>query len=448
MRTITLFFPLLILLGWSSPANAQFTAPPLTVPEGDPRADTLTGLIVRDYPSGQPALRRLVKDGKAEGQWLEWYPDGTLRYRADWKDNMGEGTWEYFYPNGQLRSVGVYERDIPVGLHYSYHPNGQISREIPYLNGKLHGIERTYDPDGTPLTAQRFVDGKRALDRPVLFAPGVISTTTNNEYHLSFTPDGNTLYLCRRKTDGSPQKIYVSTRGDAGWSPPTVADFSTGTDEAPSVSPDGQRLYFASTRSLPGKAKSGLFDMNLWVMDRAGESWSTPRPLTGVNQTMEAGTQWPERYESNPHEGKDGNVYFWTKGKNKSGTSIYQTRRLADGKYATPRELPSPPNGPGYDLAAVISPDGNLMVFASSGRPESYGGEDLYYSFRTAEGWSKPQNFGPVVNSGRYDASPSFSPDGKYLYFASDRGPERDADGEPIWSIYYLETQYLPILRR
>jgi hypothetical protein len=438
-------FSVFLILFCSLPLYAQITPAPLVVPEGDTRADTLTGVIARDYPSGRPALRRVVKSGKADGLWLELYPDGTLRYRAYWKEGKGEGTWEYFHPNGALRSIGLYEKDIPVGLHYSYHSNGQLAREIPYLNGKLHGVDRKYAEDGTPLLSQRYVAGEKALDRPVLFAPGTIATKGNNEYHITFLPDGKTLYLCRKKADGTPQKIYVSTLGEYGWSEPEVADFSTGTDEAPSVSADGQRLYFASTRALPGQPKSKFFDMNIWLMERQAEGWSLPKPVAAVNQVIEAGTQWPEHYESNPHEDNQGNLYYWTKGKDKKGTSIFRSKRKDDGSFTPPEELGIPPNGPGYDLAAVVSPDGNIMVFASSGRPDSYGGEDLYYSLKTAEGWSAPRNFGPVVNSGRYDASPSFSPDGKYLYFASDRGEDRNAEGEPIWSIYYLETKYLNI---
>ncbi|MDI1324218.1 MAG: hypothetical protein PSV36_15815 [Algoriphagus sp.] len=41
---------------------------------------------------------------------------------------------------------------------------------------------------------------------------------------------------------------------------------------------------------------------------------------------------------------------------------------------------------------------GDLLVF-SSDRPGGFGGYDLYYSQKTANGWTEPVNFGPKINS-------------------------------------------------
>lgn len=41
---------------------------------------------------------------------------------------------------------------------------------------------------------------------------------------------------------------------------------------------------------------------------------------------------------------------------------------------------------------------GDLLVF-SSDRPGGFGGYDLYYSQKTANGWTDPVNFGPKINS-------------------------------------------------
>jgi Tol biopolymer transport system component len=41
---------------------------------------------------------------------------------------------------------------------------------------------------------------------------------------------------------------------------------------------------------------------------------------------------------------------------------------------------------------------GDLLVF-SSDRPGGFGGYDLYYSQKTADGWTDPVNFGPKINS-------------------------------------------------
>jgi len=79
---------------------------------------------------------------------------------------------------------------------------------------------------------------------------------------------------------------------------------------------------------------------------------------------------------------------------------------------------PLPFNVNGYSAGyPAFSPDGKLLYF-SSNREGGFGGWDLYAAFKTATGWSVPQNLGPVINSPGDEISPSFN--GKTLYFSSD----------------------------
>jgi len=57
---------------------------------------------------------------------------------------------------------------------------------------------------------------------PVLFAPGIISTTNKNEFCASFSPDGKEFYFNRG------MKIMVCTLKDGMWSSPVEASFSAG----------------------------------------------------------------------------------------------------------------------------------------------------------------------------------------------------------------------------
>ena len=61
--------------------------------------------------------------------------------------------------------------------------------------------------------------------------------------------------------------------------------------------------------------------------------------------------------------------------------------------------------------------------------------EDLYYSKRTPDGWDTPRNLGAPINSEGNEGFPSFSPDGRYFFFASDRHGE-----ESDWSIYIVDA--------
>ncbi|MEO5783063.1 MAG: OmpA family protein [Ginsengibacter sp.] len=69
--------------------------------------------------------------------------------------------------------------------------------------------------------------------------------------------------------------------------------------------------------------------------------------------------------------------------------------------------------------AENISQDGNVIVFAGCNFPDGMGSCDIYISYLTKQGWSKPENLGPNVNSEYWETSPSLSPDKKDLYFSS-----------------------------
>ncbi len=73
-----------------------------------------------------------------------------------------------------------------------------------------------------------------------------------------------------------------------------------------------------------------------------------------------------------------------------------------------------------FDSQPAVSPDGLTIVFASD-RPGGYGGVDLWQSHRRSikEQWSEPVSAGPAVNTACDELSPSYSADGKRLFFAS-----------------------------
>jgi hypothetical protein len=74
------------------------------------------------------------------------------------------------------------------------------------------------------------------------------------------------------------------------------------------------------------------------------------------------------------------------------------------------------------DSGTFISRDG-LSLYFTSNRPGGFGGLDIYVSKRATicDPWGPPENLGPTVNSATNDQTAAISPDGRRLYFASDR---------------------------
>jgi len=78
-----------------------------------------------------------------------------------------------------------------------------------------------------------------------------------------------------------------------------------------------------------------------------------------------------------------------------------------------------PYNYPEYSITTpCYSPDGRFLYFASD-HPEGYGGSDLYRSEWKAGGWSEPLNLGAEINTSGNEAYPFVAVNGD-LFFASD----------------------------
>ena len=81
--------------------------------------------------------------------------------------------------------------------------------------------------------------------------------------------------------------------------------------------------------------------------------------------------------------------------------------------------LGKPINSKYYEAQACFSPDGKSIYF-SSNRKESMGGMDIFRSDQLENGtWGEPVNLGPAINTILSEEAPTMSPDGKRLYFSS-----------------------------
>lgn len=101
----------------------------------------------------------------------------------------------------------------------------------------------------------------------------------------------------------------------------------------------------------------------------------------------------------------------------------------------------------GNEGAPSISADGNYMFITMSadmdgtymgGQTKGFGSCDIFYTQKINGRWMKPVNLGTAINSAAWESQPSFSSDGKTLYFV--RGfPQRNGTVQGI-DIYFSEV--------
>ena len=251
----------------------------------------------------------------------------------------------------------------------------------------------------------------------VLFAPGIVSTGMMDR-DVSMSPDGREMYFGRMA--GGAVVIYFSKMNDDGsWADPAVASFSGHKDAfdfEPHVNPDGDKLFFLSTRPKAGQEPgAGWANQNIWVAERqAGGSWGEPYDIGAPINTDDD--------EFFPTTTTDGTLYFTRMLKADRSAAVYRSE-LVDGQYSEPEKLPDHVNSVKILYNAFISPDESFLIACVPRKEGNIGAVDYYIAFRhAADKWTGLINMGPKVNKkGDRASSPYVSPDGKYFFFGSSR---------------------------
>lgn len=189
-------------------------------------------------------------------------------------------------------------------------------------------------------------------------------------------------------------------------------------EHSPIISPDGKKLYF-SRQFHPDNVGGENDAEDIWVseLDEETGEW-----LPAKNVGPPLNTQGPNFISSISKVGDKevlilGNRYG-KKGRMYTGVSM-STR---DGDTFTDPESIEIENEYNYSPNAdfFLVPGGKAMIMSAE-RDDTYGGRDLYVTFKKNDGtWTEPMNLGNDINSIGEDESPFMAEDGRTLYFSSD----------------------------
>lgn len=313
--------------------------------------------------------------------------------RADFLDSL---LTEELLPEGFDPEPGNPEPGNPVEI---------VAKPFPVLSGPYLGQE----PPGT---------------QPVMFAPGIVSTGLN-ERDLLISQDGRTIWYGLM---GQGLVTVMETRLENGrWTEPSPVPFHI--DEAfacfePTLSTDEGTVLFLSNRAAADQQQGqGWANQNIFRSRLVDGAWmeaeALPAPVTS------------DAAEYFPSLAADGTLYFSRE--NDQGHAYIWAAEPEGDNFAEPSRLSSAVNVGESNYNATVAPDESWIILCVMGHAENLGAADYWISFsEEGGGWTPAVNLGVRFNGpGLRASSVSVSPDGRYLFFSSNRSEAGEffADG-------------------
>jgi outer membrane protein OmpA-like peptidoglycan-associated protein len=274
--------------------------------------------------------------------------------------------------------------------------------------------------------------GANAIKNPQPFKPvnvGEGINTSEYEYFPALTADGNTFLFTRNIREGEgvtaprQEDFYVSKKVNNVWQTanPITSVNTAGNEGAPSLSADGEIMFFASCMEMTGdygsSDRKGYGSCDIFYAQKINGKWSKPRNAGAMINT--------KNWETQPSFSSDGKTLYFVRGMvardGIKNPDIYSSTIGTDGKFSEPIKLSDNINTPMGEESVFIHPDNQTLYFSSEGHP-GMGGLDIFVSKKQADGsWGKAINLGYPINTSVDENSLLVDANGKLAYFASER---------------------------
>jgi hypothetical protein len=285
--------------------------------------------------------------------------------------------------------------------------------------GSLHAKESL---DEFPVLEGRYFGQEPPGSTPELFAPEIMNAKIGYHTTIIFSPDLSEAYWSPMEREHC---LMFSRIIDGQWTTPERINFGfeEGVGDA-ALFPSKNRLYFLSFHSPFTRAPKRE---RIWYVERTEDGWTGPKLIDDI--VVAHPTHWTFSFAEN------GNLYFTSEMKGVRGEQDIYIARFDGAKYLPPEDAGEFINSDGMDMAPFVAPDESYLIFTRSGI--GTGKSDIYISFRDSAGnWTEAQSMGEEINSDAHELCASVSPDGKYLFFVSQKD-------DLMNKIYWVDAKYL-----
>lgn len=332
----------------------------------------------------------------------------------------------YYYQAGML--VDKLLEMKPESSNYNYRRGfiymemtKDFQKAIPFLEKAVVNTSKKYDPFSTNETSAPtdayYHLGKAyhmagELDKAEEYYKKFITNSLPKSEYVFFSNLGLDQIKVARQEMANPKNVYLKNMG---------SEINTKNPEfSPVVSLDGSALYFTSRRRWAnGSSDKGLdprinqYPEDIYVSYKDfDKTWMSPVRLEFCDSLQNEATLAVSPDERRVY------VYQDTKGNGDIFFSDFSTNKFQEVTHLDSKKI----NTDSWETHCTVTPDGKTMYFVSD-RKGGFGGRDIYISKRQEDGtWSEPKNAGNTINGPMDEESPFIAVDNSTLYFSSN-GP-------------------------
>ncbi|MFC4635321.1 hypothetical protein ACFO3O_15535 [Dokdonia ponticola] len=234
-----------------------------------------------------------------------------------------------------------------------------------------------------------------------------------------FSPDLEHYYYTISDTSFQNFDVFRISKMNGAWSNTKKAFFNSDyNDHGMSFSPNGNTLYFSSTRPTEIEGVSATW--HIWKSDKINGKWSEPVFVDIPNLR--------NKLVSHPTLTNSGTLYFHSSNLDYSEMNIYKSKEY-EGKFSDAEKfipLSQLDNGA---CTPYVSPKEDYLIFARIDNQL-----DLMISFNDGKGhWSNPRKLSEKTNT-HGQGNPYVTPDNKFLFFTTGKEASR-------WRIQWVNIE-------
>ena len=111
---------------------------------------TLFTGFVKKYIDDRELLSFSVKEGKIDGQYIEYYSNGSIKSLSNFKNGILDGKYSKFYENNLLMEEFEYKNGLMEGERILNWGNGNLKEKNFFKRGAIIGVSEFYFSNGNP----------------------------------------------------------------------------------------------------------------------------------------------------------------------------------------------------------------------------------------------------------------------------------------------------------